>query len=270
MPTNYTLRVIFHMGRSKKNASPWKKIEARAEEILSAGGQIRKLSDERWRVSSQTVSGRSYVVSFGANGSSCECDYNRKRKGARCKHIVAVEMHIMSQKEPAASPAGIVLGRAEIRCPTEKCESESIIGYGLRKHPHRRRGFFRKIHRSSQGYWSHGGRRPADGPSDDHPGQGMRGDGICLMRNPAPAGAKRGNMSSRAWDARSGCSMCETWEWWHGAPCARDAQFLTLCGRIRPRPLQAPGCHLDYDLAVQAMSKDGYGYGRHYDFGSGI
>ena len=125
------------MGRSKKNASPRKKIEARAEEILSAGGQIRKLSDERWRVSSQTVSGRSYVVSFGANGSSCECDYNRKRKGARCKHIVAVEMHIMSQKEPAASPAGTVLGRAEIRCPTEKCESYPIIRYGLRKHPHR-------------------------------------------------------------------------------------------------------------------------------------
>ena len=138
MPTNYAFRVLFHTGRSKKNASPRKKIEAKAEEILSAGGRIRKLSGERWRVSSQTVTGKSYVVSFGMNGSACECGYNRKRKGARCKHIAAVEMHIMSQKEPAASSlAGIVLGRAEIRCPTEKCESGRIIGYGLRKHPYR-------------------------------------------------------------------------------------------------------------------------------------
>ena len=45
-------------------------------------------------------------------------------------------MHIMSQKEPAASPARTVLGRAKIRCPTEKCESYPIIKYGLRKHPH--------------------------------------------------------------------------------------------------------------------------------------
>ena len=66
------------MGRSKKNASPWKKIEAKAEEILSAGDQIKKLSDERWQVSSQTVAGRSYVVSFGMKGSSCECGYNQK------------------------------------------------------------------------------------------------------------------------------------------------------------------------------------------------
>ena len=135
MPTNYTFRVIFHMGKSKRNASPWKRIEAKA--ILSAGGQIKKLSDERWRVSSQTVAGRLHVVSFGANGSSCECDYNRKRKGAKCKHIVAVEMHIMSQKEPAASPARTVLCRAEVKCPNKKCKSGRIIGYGLRKHPHR-------------------------------------------------------------------------------------------------------------------------------------
>ena len=119
MPTNYTFRVLFHMDRSKRNASPWKKIEAKAEEILSAGGRIRKLSGERWRVSSQTATGKSYVVSFGMNGSACECGYSRRRKGARCKHIAAVEMHIMSQKESAASPAGIVLGGAEIRCPTE-------------------------------------------------------------------------------------------------------------------------------------------------------
>ena len=71
MPPNYTFHVLFHMGRSKKNASPWKKIEAKAEEILSAGDQIKKLSDERWRVSSQTVTGKSYVVSFGMNGSVC-------------------------------------------------------------------------------------------------------------------------------------------------------------------------------------------------------
>ena len=125
------------MGRSKRNASPWKKIEAKAEEILSAGGQIRKLSDEWCLVSSQTVTGKSYVVSFGANGSSCECGYNRKRKGDRCKHIVAVEMHVMSQKEPAASPARIVLRRAEVKCPNEECKSGWIIGYGLRKHPRR-------------------------------------------------------------------------------------------------------------------------------------
>ena len=98
MPTNYTIRVLFHMDRSKRNASPWKKIEAKAEEILSAGGRIRKLSGERWRVSSQTVTGKSYVVSFGMNGSACECGYSRRRKGARCKHIAAVEMHIMSQR----------------------------------------------------------------------------------------------------------------------------------------------------------------------------
>ena len=49
MPTNYTFRVLFHMDRSKRNASQWKKIEAKAEEILSAGGRIRKLSGERWR-----------------------------------------------------------------------------------------------------------------------------------------------------------------------------------------------------------------------------
>ena len=47
-------------------------------------------------------------------------------------------MHIMSQKEPAApSLSGIVLGRAEIRCPNEKCKSDLIIRYGLRKHPYR-------------------------------------------------------------------------------------------------------------------------------------
>ena len=136
MPIKYTFCVIFHMVEGKNNASPRKKIEARAEEILSAGGQIKKMSDERWRVSSQTVSGKSYVVSFGMNGSACECGYSKNRKGARCKHIVAVEMHVMSQKDPAASPARIVLGRVEIRCPN-KCGSGRIIKYGLRKHPHR-------------------------------------------------------------------------------------------------------------------------------------
>ena len=70
-------------------------------------------------------------------GSSCECGYSRKRKGARCKHIVAVEMHIMSQKESAASQARTVLCRAEVKCPNKKCKSGRIIGYGLRKHPYR-------------------------------------------------------------------------------------------------------------------------------------
>ena len=116
------------MGKSRKNASPWKKIEAKAEEIFSAGDQIKKLSDERWQVSSQSVAGRSYVVSFGMKGSSCECGYNRKRKGARCKHIVAVEVHIMSQKDPTTSPAGTVLGRAEVKCPNKKCKSGRIMG----------------------------------------------------------------------------------------------------------------------------------------------
>ena len=118
----------------KKNASSLKSIECKAARILSAGDQIKCIGSGRWGVRSKPE-GQEYVVSLSENGCTCKCFYHVNRKGARCKHIVAVEMLLVSQANVQDAGEPMTLDKPDVRCPN--CKSVKFCKNGNRYHKHR-------------------------------------------------------------------------------------------------------------------------------------
>ena len=75
----------------------------------------------------------------GNDKTSCECQYHKKLSGARCKHITAVEISILSETSELVNEDqqcnSTILERPDIKCP--HCKSKKFTKNGKRKHKHK-------------------------------------------------------------------------------------------------------------------------------------
>ena len=109
------------------NQAQIKARELRGLEIVNKKcSQIKRIGDFNYDVLSQNGNG-SYLISQVENGWSCECPDHRFR-GAKCKHIFAVEFSIALRKEVSSN---IVIKPLNPQiCPY--CQSEEIVRRGVR------------------------------------------------------------------------------------------------------------------------------------------
>ena len=119
----------------KKNASSLKSIECKAARILSAGDQIKGIGRAVGGGVRSKPEWQEYAVSLSENGCTCKCFYHVNRKGARCKHIVAVEMLLVSQANVQDAGEPMILDKPDVRCPN--CKSVKFCKNGNRCHKHR-------------------------------------------------------------------------------------------------------------------------------------
>jgi hypothetical protein len=69
---------------------------------IAATKELIEVADDQWIVPSQTVEGKTYNVDY--KQSTCDCPDNNNGKGAKCKHLYAVEFAIKKQDDGRVVP----------------------------------------------------------------------------------------------------------------------------------------------------------------------
>lgn len=108
--------------------------------IYEMGGQIEPLTDNRWRVASWSQPNVSYVVSFGLNIPTCECEFHIKGNGRRCKHIAAIE-HTLLAKTESPDVQSYYIPERKLKCPS--CKKSEYIRYGTRQCKHEKKQLYK-------------------------------------------------------------------------------------------------------------------------------
>jgi putative transposase len=106
--------------------------ELRALEILSKGGQIRRLNADAYRVNSQNGNG-SYLVVRNGKEWSCECPDHIQRQVV-CKHIYAVYFSLGLRQNVFAKTQTLVETLKNEGC--DKCGSSNVVKIGVRHNIH--------------------------------------------------------------------------------------------------------------------------------------
>jgi len=101
--------------------------EERGRQIASNDGQITRIDDHTYKVSSQSKEKSFYDVKDTEIGWSCSCP-DHKHRGVKCKHIWAVQLSIGIRQQVKKN---LILEPITItRCPT--CQSTNIKRAGYR------------------------------------------------------------------------------------------------------------------------------------------
>lgn len=118
--------------------------EQKGLEIANNGDQIRRISDDTYRVLSQSGNG-SYDVIRMELGWSCSCP-DHVYRGVKCKHVYAVEFSLKLREKVASQT---IIEPINIQaCPI--CHSENIVKHGVR---HNESGDIQRLTCKDCGKW---------------------------------------------------------------------------------------------------------------------
>ena len=141
--------------RCKNGASPQAIMRA-AVRLADADGTVRGTGRGRWEVASESSPGSWHMVAVTEGGIVCDCGYHLGRKGAACKHSMAVEITMLREARDMEPGEPVTLEPAGPRCPG--CGSENMRRDGTR---HRGRREAAQRYRCREGAC---GVRFSDGP----------------------------------------------------------------------------------------------------------
>ena len=79
------------MGKRKKNNAAADDIKRSAVGLVNTDGMIERTGKRTWKIRSESCPDCWYTVRRTNKRIICTCPYHTKRKGAPCKHTVAVE-----------------------------------------------------------------------------------------------------------------------------------------------------------------------------------
>ena len=113
-----------------KNPAPPQAIRRAAIRIADADGTVRSIGRGRWEVASESSPGSWHRVAVTEGGIVCDCPYHLGRKGAACKHSVAVEIIMLREAGEVGPGEPVVLEPAGPRCPA--CGSKNMRRDGTR------------------------------------------------------------------------------------------------------------------------------------------
>ena len=114
-----------------KNAASPKALWEAAVRIADNDGMVRSTGRNRWEVASGSSPGSWHVVAVTEGGIVCDCGYHLGRKGAACKHSMAVEITMLREAGHMEPGEPVTLEPAGPRCPG--CESENMVRDGTRR-----------------------------------------------------------------------------------------------------------------------------------------
>ena len=120
------------MARRKrlKNAASSREMRRAAIRMADTDGAVRSISRGRWEVASESSPGSWYRVAVTEGGIVCDCGYHLGRKGAACKHSMAVEITMLQGAGEVEPGEPVTLEPAWPRCPG--CGSENMRRDGTR------------------------------------------------------------------------------------------------------------------------------------------
>ena len=111
-----------------KNPASAQKIRRAAIRMADADGTVRSIG--RWEMASESSPGSWHMVAVTEGGIVCDCPYHLGRKGAACKHSVAVEITMLREAGEVGPGEPVTLEPAGPRCPS--CLSVDIRKDGTR------------------------------------------------------------------------------------------------------------------------------------------
>ena len=106
-----------------------KTIAERGRIIERGPDMVKRKSNRRWKVLSESVAGLWYTVILGAAGIACSCPYHGET-GGLCKHVAAVNAALGRLWDAARGPvrAGAEIGRLPEQC--RRCRSKRFVRNG--------------------------------------------------------------------------------------------------------------------------------------------
>ena len=109
---------------------------ARGRAIAEDPGRVKRKSNRRWKVFSESVAGLWHTVILGAAGIACSCPYHGET-GDLCKHVVAICTALGRLWDAAMAPvrAGAEICRLPEQC--RRCRSRRFVGNGRRRNKRR-------------------------------------------------------------------------------------------------------------------------------------
>ena len=104
------------MGKRKKNNAAADDIKRSAVGLVNTDGMIERTGKRTWKIRSESCPDCWYTVRRTNKRIICTCPYHTKRKGAPCKHTVAVEIILLSEGEiKPRDPVNVK--EVKIHCP---------------------------------------------------------------------------------------------------------------------------------------------------------
>ena len=113
-----------------------KTIAERGRIIERGPDMVKRKSNRRWKVLSESVAGLWYTVILGAAGIACSCPYHGET-GGLCKHVATVNAALGRLWDAARGPvrAGAEIGRLPEQC--RRCRSRRFVRNGRRRNKRR-------------------------------------------------------------------------------------------------------------------------------------
>jgi putative transposase len=102
----------------------------RAKQMMESGSNVSQFDTDKFRVRSQTISDKEYVVSRTENGLVCSCPDHETRH-ADCKHIKLV-LHAIMKNRLYQNNTFRIMERAKLKL-CKYCDSGRITKKGIRK-----------------------------------------------------------------------------------------------------------------------------------------